>query len=58
MSQLQQKGILDNDYNVLVDANISDQELTQLLSKETPETEDSLHLQRGLLRHNASDRIL
>jgi len=41
MSQLQQKGILDNDYNVLVDANISDQELTQLLSKETPETEDS-----------------
>ena len=41
MSQLQQKGILDKDYNVLVDANISDQELTQMLSKDTPETVDS-----------------
>lgn len=40
MSQLQQKGVLDNDYNVLVDANISDQELAQLLSKEIPETLD------------------
>lgn len=40
MSQLQQKGILDNDYKVLVDANISDQELTNLLNKETPETVD------------------
>lgn len=44
MSQLQQKGILDNDYNVLVNANISDQELAQLLSKETPEAEDSHHV--------------
>ena len=44
MSQLQQKGILDNDYNVLVDANISDQELAQLLSKKTPEAEDSHHV--------------
>ena len=44
MSQLQQKGILDNDYNVLVDANISDQELAQLLSKETPEAEASHHV--------------
>jgi DNA segregation ATPase FtsK/SpoIIIE-like protein len=33
--QLQQKGILDSSYNVLVDANISDHELTQLLNKET-----------------------
>ena len=40
MSQLQQKGVLDNNYNVLVDANISDQELAQLLSKEIPETLD------------------
>ena len=40
MLQLQQKGILDNANNVLVDANISDQELAQLLSKETPETVD------------------
>ena len=44
MSQLQQKGILDNNYNVLVDTNISDQELAQLLSKETPEAEDSHHV--------------
>lgn len=41
MSQLQQKGILDKDYNVLVNANISDQELTQMLSKDTPETVNS-----------------
>lgn len=40
MSQLQQKGVLDNAYNVLLDANISDQELTQLLNKETPEAID------------------
>ena len=44
MTQLQQKGILDNANNVLVDANISDQELTQLLSKETPEAEKSYHV--------------
>lgn len=44
ISQLQQKGVLDNNYNVLVDANISDQELAQLLSKETPETADSHHV--------------
>lgn len=41
MSQLQQKGVIDNNYNVLIEANISDQELAQLLSKETPETEGS-----------------
>ena len=41
ISQLQQKGVLDNNYNVLIDANISDQELTLLLSKETSETVDS-----------------
>ena len=41
MSQLQQKGVLDSSYNVLVDANISDQELAQLLSRETPEISDS-----------------
>ena len=35
MLQLQQKGILDNDNNVLVGADISDSELSQLLSKET-----------------------
>ena len=40
ISQLQQKGVLDNNYNVLVEANISDQELAQLLSKEIPETLD------------------
>lgn len=40
MSQLQRKGVLDSYYNVLVDANISDQELAQLLSRETPETGD------------------
>ena len=44
MSQLQQKGVLDNSYNVLVDANISDQELTKLLSKETPGAEESHHI--------------
>ena len=48
MSQLQQKGILDNDYNVLVDANISDQELAQLLRMETPEAEDSHHVSSAL----------
>ena len=49
MSQLQQKGILDNNYNVLVDANISDQELTQLLSKQmNPEAEDSHHVSSAL----------
>ena len=47
MSQLQQKGVLDSSYNVLVDANISDQELAQLLSKETPETADSHHVFSG-----------
>ncbi len=41
MSQLQQKGVLDSSYNVLVDANISDQELAQLLSREIPEISDS-----------------
>ena len=41
ISQLQQKGVLDNNYNVLIDANISDYELAQLLSKETLEVEDS-----------------
>lgn len=44
MSQLQQKGVLDSFYNVLVDSNISDQELAQLLSKETPETADPHHV--------------
>ena len=44
MSLLQQKGILDNNYNVLVGANISEQELAQLLSKETPEAEVSRHV--------------
>ena len=42
MTQLQQKGVLDSAYNVLVDANISDEELIKLLSKETPE--DSYHV--------------
>ena len=41
MSQLQQKGVLDSSYNVLVDDNISDQELAQLLSREIPEISDS-----------------
>jgi len=41
MSQLQQKGVLDSSYNVLVDADISDQELAKLLSKEAPEAEGS-----------------
>ncbi len=40
ISQLQQKGILDNANNVLVDSNISDEELTRLLSKDTPEADD------------------
>ena len=44
ISQLQQKGVLDSSYNVLVDANISDQELTQLLNKETSEKADSQHV--------------
>lgn len=44
MSQLQQKGIIDNAFNVLVDANISDQELSQLLSKEAPEAIGSHHI--------------
>lgn len=44
MSQLQQKGILDSSYNVLVDANISDHELTQLLNKETIKKTDSHHV--------------
>ena len=47
MSQLQQKGVLDSSYNVLVDASISDQELAQLLSKGTPETADSHHVFSG-----------
>lgn len=42
--QLQQKGILDSSYNVLVDANISDHELTQLLNKETIKKTDSHHV--------------
>ena len=41
ISQLQQKGVLDNNYNVLIDANISDQELVQLLNRETPEIANS-----------------
>lgn len=44
ISQLQQKGVLDNYYNVLIDANISDYELTQLLNKDTPEKTDSHHV--------------
>ena len=44
ISQLQQKGVLDSSYNVLVDANISDNELAQLLSKETPSAADSHHV--------------
>ncbi len=40
MSQLQQKGIIDNALNVLVNANISESELSQLLSNDTHETED------------------
>lgn len=44
MSQLQQKGILDSSYNVLVDADISDHELTQLLNKETIKKTDSHHV--------------
>lgn len=41
MSQLQQKGIIDNAFNVLVDTNISERELSQLLNKDTHEAEDS-----------------
>ena len=44
MSQLQQKGIIDNAFNVQVDANISDNELSQLLSKEAPEAIGSHHI--------------
>lgn len=44
MSQLQQKGIIDNAFNVQVDANISDNELSQLLSKEAPEAIGSNHI--------------
>jgi DNA segregation ATPase FtsK/SpoIIIE-like protein len=44
ISQLQQKGVLDSSYNVLVDANISDNELAQLLSKERPKAADSHHV--------------
>ena len=44
MSQLQQKGIIDHALNILVDSKISDSELSQLLSKDTPEAEDSHHI--------------
>ncbi len=44
MLQLQQKGILDNANNVLVGADISDSELSQLLSKETQEAVDGHHV--------------
>ena len=44
MLQLQQKGILDYDNNVLADANISDEELTKLLSQTTPDTIDFHHV--------------
>ena len=44
MSQLQQKGIIDNAFNVLVDTNISESDLTQLLSKDKYEAEDSYHI--------------
>ena len=44
MSQLQQKGIIDNAFNVLVNANISESELSQLLSNDTHETEDLCHV--------------
>lgn len=44
MSQLQQKGIIDNALNVLVDTNISERELSQLLNKDTFEAEDSHHV--------------
>ncbi len=47
VSQLQQKGVIDSSYNVLVNANISDQELAQLLNKETPETADFHHVISG-----------
>ena len=43
MSQLQQNGLLDNACNVLIDANISDQELAQLLSNEMPKAAGSHH---------------
>ena len=44
MSQLQQKGIIDNALNVLVDTNISERGLSQLLNKDTFEAEDSHHV--------------
>lgn len=44
MSQLQQKGIIDNALNVLVNANISESELSQLLSNDKHETEDLCHV--------------
>lgn len=44
ISQLQQKGIIDNALNVLVNANISESELSQLLSNDTHETEDLCHV--------------
>ena len=43
MSQLQQKGIVDSNNNVLIKADISDAELSQLLNQETPEVEDIHH---------------
>lgn len=48
MSQLQQKGIIDNAFNVLVDTNISESDLTQLLSKDKYEAEDSYHISSAL----------
>lgn len=44
MLQLQQKGIIDNALNVLVDTNVSESDLTQLLSKDKYEAEDSHHI--------------
>ena len=44
MLQLQQKGVLDSANNVLIDANISDEELTKLLSQATPDTIDCRHV--------------
>ena len=43
MSQLQQKGIIDSNNNVLIKADISDAELGQLLNHEIPEVEDIHH---------------
>lgn len=48
MSQLQQKGIIDNALNVLVNANISESELSQLLSNDTHETEGLCHVSPAL----------